>query len=61
MLATHWALYRATAKEGFDMVEHISKLRGLQNQLHAIENSVTDEDSLSHHFQSPGTIIQDHS
>ena len=26
------------------MVEHISKLRGLQNELHAIENLVTDED-----------------
>ena len=38
------ALYQATAKEGFDMVEHISKLRGLLNELHAIENLVTDED-----------------
>ena len=26
------------------MVEHISKLRGLQNELHAMENLVTDED-----------------
>ena len=40
VLAMHWALYRATAEEGFDMVEHISKLRGL----HAMENLVTDED-----------------
>ena len=36
--------HRATAREGFDMVEHISKLRGLQNKLHAMENLVTDED-----------------
>ena len=26
------------------MVDHISKLRGLQNKLHAMENLVTDED-----------------
>ena len=38
MLATHWALYWATAKEGFDMVER------LQNELHVMENLVTDED-----------------
>ena len=44
VLVMHWALYWATAEEGFDMVEHISKLRGLQNELHAIENLVTDED-----------------
>ena len=44
VLATHRALYWATAKEGFDMVGHISKLRGLQNELHAIENLVTDKD-----------------
>ena len=40
----HQALYQATAEEGFDMVEHISKLRGLQNELHAMENLVTDDD-----------------
>ena len=44
VLAMCQALYQATAKEGFDMVEHISKLRGLQNKLHAMENLVTDED-----------------
>ena len=44
VLATRWALYRATAEEGFDMIDHISKLRGLQNELHAMENLVSDED-----------------
>jgi transposase InsO family protein len=44
VLATRRALYRATADEGVDMVEHISKLRGLQNELHTMENLVTDED-----------------
>ena len=46
ILATHQALYRATAEEGMDMVDHISKLRGLQNELHAMENLVSDEDFL---------------
>ena len=44
VLATCQALYRATAEEGFDMIDHISKLRGLQNELHAMENLVSDED-----------------
>lgn len=44
VLATRRALYRATAEEGFEMVDHISKLRGLQNELHAMENLVSDED-----------------
>ena len=26
------------------MIDHIFKLRGLQNELHAMENLVTDED-----------------
>ena len=44
VLATHWALYRASAEEGFDMVTHISMLRGLQHELHVMENLVSDED-----------------
>ena len=44
ILATRRALYRASGEEGVDMVDHISKLRGLQNELHAMENLVTDED-----------------
>jgi hypothetical protein len=44
VLATRRALYRMTANEGFDMVEHISKLRKLQEELHLMENKVPDED-----------------
>ena len=44
VLATRRALYRAMAEEGFDMVEHVSKLRSLQDELHVMENLVTDED-----------------
>jgi gag-polypeptide of LTR copia-type len=44
VLATRRALYRMTAEEGFDMVEHISKLRKLQEELHLMENKVPDED-----------------
>jgi len=44
VLATRRALYRATAEEGFDMVEHISKLRRLQEELHIMNNLVSDED-----------------
>ena len=44
VLATRRALYRATAEEGFEMVEHISKLRKLQEELHLMENKVPDED-----------------
>ena len=46
VLATRRALYRATAEEGFDMVVHISKLRSLQDELHVMENLVSDEDFL---------------
>ena len=34
VLATQRALYRISADEGFDMVEHISKLWKLQEELH---------------------------
>ena len=44
MLATCQASYRATAEEGFNMINHISKLRSLQNELHMMENLATDED-----------------
>ena len=44
VLATRRALYRATAEEGFDMVAHISNLRKLQEELHLMDNKVTDED-----------------
>ena len=44
VLATRRALYRASAEEGFDMITHISKLRGLQDELHVMENLVSDED-----------------
>ncbi|KAF8222695.1 hypothetical protein L208DRAFT_1014734, partial [Tricholoma matsutake] len=33
-----------TADEGFDMVEHISKLCKLQEELHLMDNKVPDED-----------------
>ena len=44
VLATHRALYRASAEEGFDMVEHISNLRKLQEELHLMDNKVMDKD-----------------
>ena len=44
ILATWQALYRASAEEGVNMIDHISKLRGIQNELHAMENLITDED-----------------
>ena len=44
VLAMHQALYQATAEEGFEMVDHILKLRGLQNKLHTMENLVSDKD-----------------
>ena len=40
MLATRHALYRATAEEGFDKVEHVPKLW----KLHIMNNLVLDED-----------------
>jgi len=44
VLATRRALYRATAEEGFKMVTHISKIRQLQDELHIMDNLVSDED-----------------
>jgi hypothetical protein len=44
ILATRRALYRASAEESFEMVEHIAKLRGLQAELALMENPVVDED-----------------
>ena len=44
VLATRRALYRAMAEEGFDMVEHVSKLQKLQEELHIMSNLVSDED-----------------
>ena len=44
ILATHRALYRATADESFEMVDHISKLRKLQEELHIMGSPVPDED-----------------
>lgn len=38
------ALYCTVADEGFDLVEHISKLRKLQEELHLMGSTVTDED-----------------
>ena len=46
VLATRHALYRATAEEGFDMVEHISNLWKLQEELHTMNNLVSDRDFL---------------
>ncbi|KAJ2925473.1 hypothetical protein H1R20_g11620, partial [Candolleomyces eurysporus] len=44
ILATRRALYRAKAEEGCDMVEHISNMRRLQEELHMMESLVSDED-----------------
>ena len=44
ILATCRALYRATADESFEMVDHIFKLRKLQEELHIMGNPVLDED-----------------
>ena len=44
ILATLHVLYRAAAEEGFDMVAHISNLQKLQEELHIMDNKVTDED-----------------
>jgi len=45
VLATRHALYRMEADENnFDMVEHVSKLRRLQKELHLMDNKVSDED-----------------
>ena len=42
VLATRHVLYRATAEEGFDIVEHISNLQKFQ-ELHIMDNLVSDE------------------
>ena len=44
VLATRRAMYRATAQEGFEMVEHVSNLRRLQEELHIMGSLVSDED-----------------
>ena len=44
VLATQKALYWTMAPEGFDMIEHISKLRSYQDDLHIMENLVTNKD-----------------
>jgi len=45
VLATRRALYRMEADENnFDMVEHVSKLRRLQEELHLMDNKVSNED-----------------
>ena len=44
VLAMRRALYRATADEGVEMVQHVSKLRQLQEELHIMGNLVNDED-----------------
>ena len=44
ILATRYALYCANAEEGFNMVDHISKLRQLQDELHTLGSLVSDKD-----------------
>jgi hypothetical protein len=44
ILATQCALYRTIANEGFNLVDHISKLRKLQEDLHLMGSIVADED-----------------
>ena len=45
VLATRRMLYRMEADENnFDLVDHISKLRRLQEELHLMDNKVNDED-----------------
>ena len=44
VLATCQALYRAMVEEGFNMGVHISNLWKLQEELHLMDNKVTDED-----------------
>src|ERR1700679_2433891 len=40
VLATRRALYRASTIEGFNMVDHISNLRKLQEELHLMESLI---------------------
>jgi hypothetical protein len=44
ILTTRRALYRTIADEGFDLVEHVTKLRKLQEELHLMGSIVADED-----------------
>jgi hypothetical protein len=44
ILATQHTLYRMIADEGFDLVEHISKLQKMQEELHLMGSMVSDED-----------------
>ena len=44
ILATQQALYRASAADDFEMINHIYKLRKLQEELHLMGSIVTDED-----------------
>ena len=44
VLAMCQALYRATANESFEMVNHYSKLQKLQEELHIMKSLVPDED-----------------
>jgi len=44
ILATRRQLYRMTAEEGFDMLEHLTRLRKLQDELHMMNNKISDED-----------------
>jgi hypothetical protein len=44
VLATRRALYRASAADNFEMVDHISTLWKLQEELHLMGSIVTDED-----------------
>jgi hypothetical protein len=41
---THRALYRTIAEEGFDLVEQVTKLRRLQEELHMMGSIVAGED-----------------
>lgn len=46
VLTARRTLYRLMAEEGFDMAEHVAKLRQLQDELHTMGNKVADEDFL---------------
>jgi hypothetical protein len=43
ILATRCMWYRIIADEGFDLVEHISKLQKMQEELHLMGSMVSDE------------------
>jgi len=44
VMAARRVLYQMMAKEGFDMVAHISRLRQTQEELHIMGNLISDED-----------------